>query len=324
MTYGAIVLSLETPDRAGCMSDVVLGFSSLEQYERENPFFGAVAGRYANRIAGARFELDGRMYHLAANNAPGGIPCALHGGVCGFDRRVWKGEGVAMPGARGVRLRLESWDSEEGYPGTLQVGVTYWLTDADEWRVEYEAQTDRATPVNLTQHSFFNLKGESQGSVLGHELELFASRFTPVNEGLIPTGELRSVSGTPMDFRERRAVGARIEEKDPQLVLGRGYDLNWVIDREGDGLVPAARVTEPESGRLLEVFTSEPGIQFYTGNFLDGRLRGKSGRLYEARDGFCLETQHFPDSPNQPGFPSTILLPGERFLSQTVFRFGVK
>jgi aldose 1-epimerase len=324
MTYGAIVLSVETPDRDGSMGDVALGFASLGEYEKENPYFGAVVGRYANRIAGGRFELGGIRYELACNNAPGGRPCALHGGLRGFDRVVWKGVGLSKPGAQGVRLTRISPDGEEGYPGNLEVSVTYWVTAGNEWRVEYEAVSDQPTPVNLTQHTFFNLAGENGGSVLGHEVQILASRFTPVDPGLIPTGDLRCVDGTEMDFREPHRIGDRIDSGAEQLVLGGGYDHTWVVDRSGPGLVPAARVREPSSGRTLEVLTTEPGIQFYSGNFLEGRLRGKSGTAYAKRGGFCLETQHFPDSPNQPSFPSTILIPGQRWTSETVFRFGTQ
>ena len=322
MTYGSIVLSLEAPDCDGRTADVALGFESLSDYERDNPYFGAVVGRYANRIAGGRFELDGVVYPLACNNTPGGKPCALHGGIRGFDRVVWKGAGVSAEGAQGVRLTRMSPDGEEGYPGNLSVSVTYWVTAEIDWRSVYEGATDRATPLNLTQHMFFNLAGGHAGSILGHELQIRASRFTPVDAGLIPTGELRGVAGTALDFLEPRPVGERIGAAEEQMVLGMGYDHNWVIDRGGGGLELAARVWEPVSGRSMEVFTTEPGIQFYSGNFLDGRLQGRGGRSYARRDGFCLETQHFPNSPNQPEFPSTILRPDQLWLSETVYRFG--
>lgn len=323
--YGCIVLSIETPDRAGRMADVALGYPTLAEYLRETPYFGAVVGRYANRIAGGQFTLDGQTYTLAKNNDPGGQPCSLHGGLKGFDKVVWSAKGVEKPGAQGVRFERTSPDSEEGYPGNLRVAVTYWLTDDDEFRIDYEATTDRATPINLAQHTYFNLKGEGQGDILGHELTLHASRFTPVSAGLIPTGELRPVAGTPLDFTAPHAIGARIGADDEQLRYGGGYDHNWVLDRRPEGgLQPAATVYEPTTGRVLEVLTTEPGIQFYCGNFLDGKLTGKSGQPYVHRGGFCLETQHFPDSPNQPAFPSTILRPGETWRSQTVYRFRTR
>ena len=315
--YGGIITSLEVPGRDGRPGDIVLGFDRPERYEQDHPFFGAIVGRYGNRIAKGRFELDGQTYTLATNNGPN----HLHGGVKGFDKVVWNVE--EMKGADGPSLVFtrRSSDGEEGYPGNVDVRVTYTLTDRNELIVDYHATADKPTPVNLTQHSYFNLAGA--GDVLGHELTIHADRYTPVDETLIPTGELAPVDGTPFDFRKPTAIGARIDAGHPQLVNGKGYDHNFVLNRAGDGLQPAARVVEPSSGRTLEIATTEPGLQFYSGNFLDGTITGKDGRVYAHRTGFCLETQHFPDSPNQPGFPSTILRPGQEYRSRTVFTFGV-
>ncbi len=322
MTYGAIVLSLETPDRNGKSADIVLGYRTLADYIKSTPYFGAIVGRYGNRIAQGKFKVDGKQHSLATNNTPGGMPCALHGGLKGFDKVVWQGEGVTQAGAQGVRFRYVSKDGEEGYPGTLALTVTYWLSDNNEWRVDYLATTDKATPINVTQHSYFNLKGEGNGDILGHELTFKASKFTPVNAGLIPTGELRPVKGTPFDFTSKHAIGERVNSVDEQMKFGGGYDHNWVLDNQTGSLALAATVYEPTTGRTMEVLTTEPGLQFYCGNFLDGKLTGKSGRPYEFRNGFCLETQHYPDSPNQPSFPTTILRPGQTLKSTTVFRFG--
>jgi aldose 1-epimerase len=324
MTYGAIVLSLEVPDKKGVLADVTLGYRTLAEYEKATPYFGAIVGRFGNRIAGGQFTVDGATYKLAANNTPGGKPCSLHGGNKGFDKVVWKAEGLKKDGAQGVRFRYLSKDGEEGYPGNLQVSVTYWLDENSEWSVDYEATTDKATPVNLTQHAYFNLKGDGTGDVLGHSLRIAASKFTPVNDGMIPTGELRSVEGTALDFRKARVIGDRINAKEEQMTLGGGYDHNFVLDNQSGSLAPAAFVHEPWSGRTMEVSTTEPGLQFYSGNFLDGTLTGKSGGKYAHRNGFCLETQHYPDSPNHPEFPSCILRPGKTLKSTTVFKFGVK
>ena len=317
ITYGGIITSIKVPDRDGRMGDVVLGFDSIDGYLGEHPFFGAIIGRYGNRIAKAQFTLDGRTHQLAANNGPN----HLHGGVKGFDKVLWRGEAVS--GANGVTFSRTSPDGEEGYPGALSVRVTYTLTDANELVVDYHATTDKATPVNLTQHSYFNLTGDGSSDILGHQLTLHADRYTPVDDTLIPTGEIAPVQGTPFDFRKPTAIGARIDQADAQLKNGKGYDHNWVLSRKGAGLQPAARVVEPKSGRTLEITTEEPGIQFYSGNFLDGTIKGKGGHVYKLRSGFCLETQHYPDSPNQPKFPSTILKPGETYKTKTVFRFGV-
>ena len=324
MTYGAIVLSLEAPDRHGQNADVVLGFNTLADYLTKSPYFGAVVGRYGNRIANGKFTVDGQEYTLATNNSPGGIKCSLHGGLKGFDKVVWHGEPLAREGAQGVNFNYTSMDGEEGYPGNINISVTYWLTDDNEWRIEYESICDKATPVNLTQHTYFNLKGEGNGDILDHELTLKASKFTLVTAGLIPTGELRSVTGTPFDFTTSHRIGERIDVDDEQLKFGGGYDLNWVLDNQNGRLASAALVEEPTTGRVLEVLTSEPGIQFYTGNFLDGKITGKSGRPYRGRNAFCLETQHYPDSPNQPSFPSTILKAGQPLHSTTVYRFSTR
>ena len=322
--YGATVVRLLAPDRQDRLADVVLGFSSVDDYLTKNPpYFGAVVGRYGNRIAQGRFTLDGKTYGLAMNNAAGGIPCHLHGGKRGFDKVVWDGEPVTQNEIQGARFRYVSRDGEEGFPGNLAVSATYWVTDDDELRIDYEATTDRPTPVNLTNHSYFNLRGEGTGSILQHALAIVADRFTVVNKGLIPTGELRSVDGTPFDFKEPRVIGERIGDDDEQLRFGGGYDHNWVLSSSAK-LALAASVYEPESGRVLQVLTTEPGLQFYTGNFLDGTLKGKRGVAYERRHGFCLETQHFPDSPNRPEFPTAILRPGETLRSTTVYRFSAR
>lgn len=322
ITYGAIIVSLKVPDRNGALDDVVLGFDGLSGYVGETPYFGALIGRYGNRIGGARFELEGTTYQLAANNGPN----HLHGGRRGFDKVVWDARPLERGNGAGVVFRRTSAAGEEGYPGALSVQVSYTLTNADELIFDYLATTDAATPVNLTQHSYFNLAGDGSGDVLGHLLTLNASRYTPVDAGLIPTGELAGVQGTPFDFRAPHAIGERIGADDEQIRLGGGYDHNFVLDRGEAGpdeLVLAARVEEPTTGRVLEVRTTEPGLQFYSGNFLDGTLTGKRGAVYRHRYGFCLETQHFPDSPNKPEFPSTILQPGEEYRSRTVLSFGV-
>jgi len=324
INYGATVLSIETPDRDGRLADIVLGFKTLDEYVASSPYFGAVVGRYANRIAGGRFMLEGHYYQLAINNLPGGFPCTLHGGLKGLDKVIWKSESLVREGAQGVKFHYVSHDGEEGFPGTLDLTVTYWLTDADEWQIEYRATTDRATPINLTQHSYFNLKGEGNGDILNHQLMLAAKTFTPVTAGLIPTGKLQPVVGTPLDFTRPHAIGDRVNANAEQILFGGGYDHNWVLDHESGKLALAATVYEPTTGRVLEVLTTEPGIQFYCGNFLDGKLTGKAGKPYRFRDGFCLETQHYPDSPNQPTFPSTILHPGNVMVSKTIYRFSTR
>jgi len=322
--YGGIVVRLTAPDRDGEFVDVVQGFNTLAEYEADSSFQGALIGRYGNRIAHGTFEIDGKAYQLATNDEPGGIPAHLHGGIVGYNKVVWDSEPVVQGGARGVKLRYLSEDGEEGYPGNLDITVHYWLTDDNELKITYQATTDAKTHVNLTNHAYFNLKGEGEGTVLDHEFTIEASHFTPVNAGLIPTGELRPVEGTPFDFRQPHALGARIEEDNQQLSYGGGYDHNWVLDNQDGDLALAATVYEPESGRVMEVFTQEPGIQLYSGNFLDGSHIGKSGKPYNHRNGFCLETQHYPDSPNQPDFPSTILRPGEELRSRTIYAFSTE
>jgi aldose 1-epimerase len=319
ITYGGIIVSLRVPDRNGRLEDVVLGYDSLEGYLRSSPYFGAVVGRYGNRIAKGRFVLDGVTYRLATNNGPN----HLHGGLEGFDKVVWQGEPFQSDSGVGVALSYTSPDGEEGYPGTLRARVRYLLTDQNELVVDYDATTDKATPVNLTQHSYFNLVGGGRRDILDHQLWINADGYTPVDSTLIPTGAVDSVAGTPFDFRTPTAIGARIGADHPQLRFGGGYDHNWVLRREGSGLAHAARLVEPTSGRTLDMYTTEPGLQFYSGNFLDGTITGKGGQVYGHRYGLCLETQHYPDSPNHPQFPSTILRPGDEYRSRTVFVFGV-
>jgi aldose 1-epimerase len=317
--YGGIVTELQVPDRAGKTADVVLGFRTLDGYLGQHPYFGALIGRVGNRIARGRFTLDGREYRLATNNGPN----HLHGGIKGLDKVVWKAEPLAVNGAPGLKLTCVSRDGDEGYPGTLTAEVVYSLTDAGELRIEYTATTDKPTPVNLTNHSYFNLAGEGTGSILGHELMIAADKFTPIDDTLIPTGEIRDVKGTVMDFTTPTPIGARIEKVPGPPPIG--YDHNYVLrGAPGGGLALAARVREPKSGRVLEVLTLEPGVQFYSGNFLDGTLKGKGGAAYNKHDGFCLETQHFPDSVNHPTFPSTILRPGQTYHTVTVYRFSAK
>ncbi len=318
-TYGGILISLKAPDRGGALADVVLGHDDLESYITNNsPFLGALVGRYGNRIGKAQFALQGTTYKLAANDGPN----HLHGGTRGFDKVVWKAEKVDAADGVGLALRYVSADGEVGNPGTLAAKVTYTLTDGNALRIDYEASTDKPTVVNLTNHAYFNLKDAGASTILGHELTLNADLFTPVDKTLIPTGELRPVEGTPFDFRQPLAIGARISQADEQLQFGGGYDHNFVLNRQGDGLSLAARVHEPSTGRVMEVFTTEPGVQFYAGNFLDGSITGRGGIAYQKRSGFCLETQHYPDSPNKPDFPSTALEPGQNYRSSTEFRFS--
>jgi aldose 1-epimerase len=318
MTYGGTVVSIKVPDRNGKLGDVVLGYDDLQGYLTNNPYLGAIAGRYANRIARARFSLDGREYLLPKNDGEN----TLHGGVLSFGKVVWSGQEAAGKAGTGVTLRYLSKNGEEGFPGDMTITVTYRLTDKNELRIDYAASTDEATVVNLTNHCYFNLAGK--GSIVDQQLMINADRFTPVGPGLIPTGELRDVKGTPMDFTTPTAIGARIDQPYDQLTLAKGYDHNWVLNGAGGKLALAAKVYEPTSGRVMEVYTTEPGLQFYTGNFLDGSIKGRNGEVYERRDGLCLETQHFPDSPNRPDFPSTVLRPGHTYRSTTVFKFGVK
>ena len=315
--YGGILVSLKVPDRNGKFNDVVLGYDNLAAYIKDNPFFGATTGRYANRIAGGKFKLNGVTYTLAKNNGPN----SLHGGNKGFDKVVWQATPVRRQNGVGVSLRYLSKNGEEGYPGNLNVRVVYLLTNRNELRIDYTAVTDKATVVNLTHHSYFNLAGAGNGNILNHRLMINANRFTPVDSTAIPTGELRRVQGTPFDFRRPVAIGARINQNNEQLKLGKGYDHNYVLNRRGTGPSLAARVYEPTSGRVMEIYTTEPGIQLYSGNFLDGKHIGKGNKPYRHRYGFCLETQHFPDSPNQPKFPTTTLRPGQVYRQTTIHRF---
>ncbi len=319
ITYGGIITSLKVPDRNGQLGDVVLGYDALQGYVDKSPFFGTIVGRYGNRIARGRFTIDGTTYTLPINNGPN----HLHGGPQGFDKKVWKAEPFERPDAVGVVFTHTSPDGDMGYPGTLQAKVTYTLTNDNTLRFDYEATTDKPTHVNLTQHTYFNLAGAGNGDVLGHELQMDADRYTPVDAGLIPTGDLATVEGTPFDFRTATTIGARIGADHPQIAAGGGYDHNMVFARPG-AMEPVVRVYEPTSGRTLTVSTSEPGVQFYTGNFLDGTITGKAGKTYPKRSGFCLETQHFPDSPNKPEFPSTLLRPGETYSSTTAYTFGTR
>lgn len=310
MNYGATLISLLVPDRTGCLEDITLGFYNFEDYLGNNPYFGATVGRYANRIGGARFFLDGKQYLLPRNEGPN----HLHGGLKGFDKVIWEAEAVSDSRSIGVRFNYLSPDGQEGYPGNLDCQVTYLLNRNDELHIAYLATTDRPTHINLTHHSYFNLAGNRKENILEHILQVMASRFTPVDESLIPTGEIREVAGTPLDFIKPRPIGQRLNE------LPAGYDHNFVLASWGE-LALAARVVEPGSGRVMELYTTEPGLQFYSGNFLDGTIKGKDGRPYWRYSGFCLEPQHFPDSPNKPQFPSTLLKPGEVYKSLTVFKF---
>ncbi len=315
--YGGIVVSLKVPDRNGNLGDVVLGFDSLDGYLKGHPYFGAIIGRYGNRIAKGRFSLNGHEYTLARNNGEN----HLHGGVRGFDKVLWSAR--ELPANAGIELSYLSKDGEEGYPGNLSVTVTYTLTDENELKIDYNATTDKDTVLNLTNHSYFNLAGQGEAQMGDHQLTILADRFTPVDSGLIPTGELRKVDGTPFDFRQPHAIGERIDANEQQIELGKRYDHNFVLNNTGGSMALAARVTEPKTGRFMEVSTTEPGVQFYTGNFLDGSIKGKGGRPYGRRSAFCLETQHFPDSPNKPNFPSVVLKAGNRYRSTTVYKFGV-
>ena len=321
INYGAIITSIQVPDRKGRLTDVVIGHDDIDGYLNRSRFFGAVVGRYGNRIANGRFTLDGRDYALAVNNGPN----HLHGGVKGFDKVVWTAEKVAppAPGDAAIAFTRTSPDGEEGYPGTLKVRVVYTLTTKNELVVDYTATTDKATPINLTQHSYFNLAGHASGDITNHVLTIHADRYIPVDGTQIPNGVIVSVAGTAFDFRKPARIGAHIDDADPQLKVGGGYDHNFVLNRTRPGLVLAARLEDPSSGRVLEVRTTEPGLQFYSGNKLDGTIVGKGKTVYVRRSGVCLETQHFPDSPNHPEFPSTILRPGQTFTSRTVYTFSV-
>lgn len=320
LNLGGVITSLRVPDKRGELENIVLGFDSLEEYLVNRPSFGAIIGRYANRIANGKFILDGVEYSLAKNNGPN----ALHGGIRGFSKVVWQAESFENGHGVGIIFCYTSRDGEEGYPGNLSAKVTYTLSDRGELIFDYRATTDKATPVNFTQHTYFNLAGDGKRDVLEHELLLNADRFTPITKTMIPTGEVSSVQGTPLDFTAPIAIGARIHENHEQLVLARGYDHNFVVNRKDDSLELAARVYEPSTGRVMEVYTTEPAVQLYTANVLDGTIARKRGYAYWERFGLCLETQHFPDSPNHPNFPSTILRPGQTFHSVTVYKFSAQ
>ncbi|MBQ0830206.1 aldose epimerase family protein [Streptomyces tagetis] len=319
LSYGGIVQSLEIPDRHGTYANVCLGFARLDDYLAASPYFGALVGRYGNRIGAGRFTLDGRVHHLSVNDGAH----TLHGGATGFDKHVWDVEPFTRDFEAGLVLRRTSPDGEMGFPGTLRAAVTYTLTRSGDWRVDYEATTDRATVVNLTSHVYWNLAGEGSGSVEDHELTLAAARFTPVDAGLIPTGELAKVAGTPFDFRRAKPVGRDLRAGHPQVVTARGFDHNWVLDK-GVTARPehVATLRDPAGGRSLRIATDQPGLQFYSGNFLDATLTGGGGRVHRQGDALCLETQHFPDSPNRPSFPSTVLRPGHTYRTTTVHSFG--
>ena len=317
LTYGGIVQSIEAPDRNGKTANIVLGFDGLDGYVQtgNKPYMGAIIGRYANRIAGGTFQLSGKTYHVPKNDGDN----ALHGGLNGFNKKVW----TSTETENGVELKYVSKDGEEGFPGNLTTTVRYTLK-GNELRIDYTATTDADTVLNLTNHSYFNLKGQGNGDILGHAMKINAHRYTPVDKNLIPTGELAPVAGTPFDFLEPTAIGARIDADNEQLKLARGYDQNWVLEGDGKKVIVAAEAYEPTTGRVLEVLTDQPGIQFYTGNFLDGSVTGTDGKVYKKRYAFCLETQHYPDSPNHPKFPTTELKPGQTFRSTTVYRFSAR
>lgn len=320
ITYGGTVVSLKVPERNGRITDVVLGYDSIADYEKHTSYFGSIIGRYGNRIAKGKFTLDGKEYTLAVNNGEN----HLHGGIKGFDKVVWAAKPSTDAAGANLELTYLSKDGEEGYPGNLSITVVYSLTEKNQLKVVYSATTDKATLVNLTHHSYFNLAGAGTGSILDHQVRLFASNFTPTDAGSIPTGEIRPVEGTPFDFLKATAIGARIGQADQQLKFGSGYDHNWVLDRKGELPGLAATVYEQTTGRYMEVFTTEPGMQFYTGNFLDGAIKGKNGQDYPKNSGFCLEAQHYPDSPNQPKFPSTELKPGQKYTQTTIYKFSVR
>jgi len=319
INYGGIITSLRVPDKNGVVEDVVLGYDSLSGYLKTTPYFGAIVGRYGNRIANGKFKLDGKTYTLAQNNNGQ----SLHGGIKGFDKVYWSIEEATSADGPSVKLKYTSKDMEEGYPGNLAVEVVYTLTNDNALKIDYTATTDKKTVLNLTQHSYFNLTGNGKRDILEHVVTLAADKFVPVGKTLIPTGKLMDVANTPFDFRTPTAVGARIDSKDQQLVMGGGYDHCWVLTGT-DSTKAAATVYEPTSGRVVDVYTTEPGIQFYSGNFLDGTITGKGGVVYTKRFGLCLETEHFPDSPNQSSFPSVVLNPGETYKTQTVYKFSTK
>ena len=319
--FGATVVSIVVPDKAGKLADVALGYDNLAGYELNKNYLGVLVGRYGNRIAHGKFSIDGTEYTLAKNNGEN----SLHGGLKGFNKAMWEAKDVSKGGDPAVEMKYVSKDGEEGYPGNLSVTVVYTVTSKNELKIDYTATTDKKTVVNLTNHTYFNLAGQGNGDILKHELMINADKFTPVDSGLIPTGELKSVMGTPFDFKKPTAIGARIDASDEQIKLGGGYDHNFVLNRaKPTGLSLAAKVSDPSSGRSMEVWTTEPGVQFYTGNFLDGSFQGKAGIAYGKRTAFCLETQHFPDSPNHPSFPTTLLKPGEKYRTTTVYKFETK
>jgi aldose 1-epimerase len=322
--YGGAVVRLYTPDRDGKLTDITLGFNSVREYEDHDAYFGAIIGRYTNRIAGGKFTLDGKTYQLPLNNNPGGIPCSLHGGAKGFDRYVWNSQPFRRGDAVGLMLTMTSPDGDQGYPGNLSVTVKYLLTADNVWRIEYEAVTDKATPVNLTQHVFFNFKGEAQGNILDHELTIFGDRITVVDAGLVPNGVLADVKGSAFDFTTPHIIGDRINWLNDQLAFGGGYDQNYVLANQSGQMAQAAAVYEATTGRTMEVWTTEPALQFYCGNFLSDKIVGKQGRNLSHRGGLALETQHIPNSLNLPQFPSTILRPGSVYRTVTDYRFGSK
>jgi aldose 1-epimerase len=320
MTYGGIVVSLKVPDKSGSFDDVVLGYDNFDGYVKSNPFFGTIVGRYGNRIGGAKFTLDGKVYTLAVNNGPN----SLHGGLKGFDKVVWRDKSSVTPLGPALGLTYLSKDGEEGFPGNLKVTAVYTLTDDNGLRLDFTATTDKPTICNLTQHSYFNLAGEGNGDILGHEVYFNSDKITPVDKDLIPSGEFKSVAGTPFDFRKPTTIGAHINDDDEQLKFGHGYDHNWVVNKPLGKLGMQARVYEPTSGRVMEVLSTEPGLQFYTANWLDGTTPCKGGKVYRPRTAFCIEPQHYPDSPNKPGFPSVVVRPGEVCKSTIIYRFSVK
>lgn len=325
MTYGGIVVSLKVPDKNGKFDDVVLGFDNLDGYTKDSyvkgcPYFGALIGRYGNRIGGAKFTLEGKTYTLAANNGPN----SLHGGLKGFDKVVWQGKAWVTTNGPALELTYTSKDGEEGFPGNLKVTATYTITDNNELRLDFSATTDQPTLCNLTHHSYFNLAGQGNGDILNHVVYINADNTTPVDSTLITTGEIKPVDGTPFDFRKPTTIGARINDPDTVLQYGPGYDHNWVINKPLGELGLMARVVEPGSGRVMEVWSTEPGLQFYTGNFLDGSLTGKDGKIYQRRTAFCMEPHHYPDSPNKPQFPTTELKPGETYHNTIIYKFSAQ
>jgi aldose 1-epimerase len=317
MTYGGSVISLRVPDRLGKFADVVLGYDRLDGYLKNNPYFGGLIGRFGNRIAKGRFTLNGTPYQLPVNSGEN----HLHGGFKGYDKVVWDSEEIETDSTIGLKLEYSSQDGEEGYPGNLEVTVNYVLNNNNELMIEYHATTDKPTIVNMTHHSYFNLAGAGEGDILAQELKIDADRFTPVDSNLIPTGELQDVTGTPMDFRKLTAIGTRINDPDKQLAYAGGYDHNWVLNKGDNALTLAASAYDPNSGRMLEIYTTEPGMQFYSGNFLDGSITGKQDKVYQHRYAFCLEPQHFPDAPNKSNFPPVDLKPGEKYYHKSIYKF---